>query len=602
MIPRNPLWSRLLLGAAGTGLMLFCALSVRMSGYVDGEYIPQNADAFYHARRILDAVMSGQPVIQFDPRMHVPEGSWITWPWGYDQALASIVSMFGPYATEQDAARVLFHLPLTLIPVAVALLVWLTWQLRLPLGMSVLAVLSFAAIPKMFTNYALGQVDHHHAEQIWTLMLLNGAVWMLRVPASRAAPIFVGVVLGTGIAIQNGLFLLPVILVFAIAVAWLRGLPLPERDRLDALALTLFVTSLAVCVPSQQWRNGVFSYLDLSWFQLYVAAVCSAYIVWMARTRPSVRALVAMAVIGLAAVAAAYVPVRSGMQFASGQAEFARNISEAISPYSAVSRFGPERSTRLFTWLMWLSLPAMLLSIWLASWSRKPGLVVFAAIGVVVLLLMQSQIRFSNLGMMSLTITLPLVIEELVARRQELAKIARLALVMVVVVCFLPTRGIYATMWLPGDDYSYNAVRQNLKALGEACADKPGTVVAPMDAGHWVRYHTVCSVVANAFVLSPLQVAKLHEVDSLLDMTPAQLRQSRTDIRYVLAYIDVGAALKSGLANPSDADIQAVLQYQRPLFAELLRSDQSPPDGYKLLSAAQTSKGGVYARVFEIEH
>jgi hypothetical protein len=66
--------------------------------------------------------------------------------------------------------------------------------------------------------------------------------------------------------------------------------------------------------------------------------------------------------------------------------------------------------------------------------------------------------------------------------------------------------------------------------------------------------------------------------------------------------IDVGAALLSGLENPSDADIQAVLNYQRPLFAELLRSDWPPPAGYKQLSAAQTENGGVHARVFEVEH
>jgi len=28
--------------------------------------VPSNADAFYHARRILDVVMTGAPVAQFD--------------------------------------------------------------------------------------------------------------------------------------------------------------------------------------------------------------------------------------------------------------------------------------------------------------------------------------------------------------------------------------------------------------------------------------------------------------------------------------------------------------------------------------------------------
>jgi hypothetical protein len=303
----------------------------------------------------------------------------------------------------------------------------------------------------------------------------------------------------------------------------------------------------------------------------------------------------------MVAIVAAYVPIKSGMQFAAGHTEFNQNITEAISPYRAVTQLGAARSTRLFTWLMWFSLPAMLMSAWWAWRSKRPELVVFAALGAIVLLLMQNQVRFSNLGMMSLVITLPMAAEDLATRRSELARIGRLAILLVMAVCFLPTRGIYAAIWLPGDDYSYKAVRPNLKLLGKACAEKPGTVVAPLDAGHWIRYHTACSVVANVFLLSPLQVAKIQELYSLLDMSPRQLRESRPDVRYVLAYIDVGAALKSGLDNPSDADIQAVLKYQPPLFAELLRSDRPPPEGYKQIGATQTARGGIYARVFEIE-
>jgi asparagine N-glycosylation enzyme membrane subunit Stt3 len=599
---KHPLWGRLVLFVAGTGLMLFCAYSVHMSAYVNGEYIPQNADAFYHARRILDAVMTGHPVIQFDPRMHVPQGSWITWPWAYDQTMAWIVSLFGPYSTQQQAAHVLFVLPLTFIPVTIALMVWLTWQLRLPLGMSVLAVLALAAVPQIFMLYALGNVDHHDAEQIWTLLLLNGAVWMLRAPASRAAPVFLGVALGTAVGVQNGLFMLPVVLVLALAIAWLRGLPLPDHRRLHALAVSLLLATLAVCIPSQQWRNGVFSYLELSWFQLYVAAVCAAYIVWIAHAGPSRRNLVLMATVGVAVLVAALVPIESGLRFASGRSDSIRNVVEAISPYSAVSRLGPGRSTRLFTWMMWFSLPAMVLCVWWAIRSSKPGLVVFAAISTVLLLLMQSQVRFDNLGMMSLVITLPMAAEELAARRHDLAKVARLGIVLLVCVCFLPTKGIYATLWLPGDSYSYGAVRQNIKLLARNCATKPGVVLAPLDAGHWIRYHTDCSVIANAFVLSPLQVAKVQELHELLQLSPEQLRASRPDVLYVLAYMDVGSAMASGMMEPTEADIQAVLPDMPKLMGDLLRTDRPLPEGYKLLSAAQTRKGGIYARVFEIEH
>lgn len=599
---RNPLWGRLLLLVAATGLMTFCALAVLSSGFMDGEYIPQNADAFYHARRILDAVMSGNPVIQFDALTHVPEGSWITWPWGYDQALASIVSLFGPYGSEQDAARVLFHVPLAFIPVATGLMVWLTWQLRLSLGMSALAVLAYAAIPYNYMHFAVGNVDHHFAEQIWVLLLLNGAVWMFRSPASRGAPLLLGVVLGTGVAVQNGLFVLPVLLVLALAVVWVRGLQLPDRRGLHLMAAGMVLLTLAVCIPSQPWRAGQFDYLLLSWFQFYVVAVCATYIIWIAQVRPTTRTLLAMTVIGVASLVAGYVPIASGAQFASGQAASIQNIAEAVSPYMAVERLGSARSTRLFTWLVWLSLPAMFMSAWWAWRSRKAELVAFAAMSVVVLLLMQSQIRFLVMGIMSLVIVLPLAARELSERRPEAARAAGLGVALLMIVCFLPTASIFRTVWVAGGDFSYMALRRDLKVLGDACESRPGVVLAPADAGHWIRYHTRCSVVANAFVLSSVQVAKLDELEALLETSPEQLRATHPEVRYVLAFIDVAGAFRAGLADPTDADLQSLLPYERELVRELLRNDRTTPEGYRQITSATTPRGGVYARFYEVVH
>jgi hypothetical protein len=172
---------------------------------------------------------------------------------------------------------------------------------------------------------------------------------------------------------------------------------------------------------------------------------------------------------------------------------------------------------------------------------------------------------------------------------------------LLMIVCFLPTAGIFRTLWAAGSDFSYSALRRELKVLGEQCAQNPGVVVAPMDAGHWVRYHTGCSVVANAFVLSPLQVAKLDELSQLFDLTPEQLRVSRPDVTYVLAYINVAAAFRAGLVDPTEADIQSVLPFERELTRGLMSTARQPPAGFRQISAARTPKGGIYARVFKIE-
>src|SRR4051812_7024548 len=105
----------------GAALIVFAALGTLNAAYIDGHYLPSNADAFYHARRILDSVMSGAPVIQFDPRIHAPEGSWLTWPWGFDTLLARITAMFGPFPDENAANRILMNIPVLSAPIGIAL-------------------------------------------------------------------------------------------------------------------------------------------------------------------------------------------------------------------------------------------------------------------------------------------------------------------------------------------------------------------------------------------------------------------------------------------------------------------------------------------------
>ena len=64
----TPAFRYTLLWLAGSTLALFAAMAMLGAGYSAGEFVPSNPDAFYHARRILDSLFSGSPVIQ--PRMH----------------------------------------------------------------------------------------------------------------------------------------------------------------------------------------------------------------------------------------------------------------------------------------------------------------------------------------------------------------------------------------------------------------------------------------------------------------------------------------------------------------------------------------------------
>ena len=64
------------------------AMLYSSAAFVDGQYIPAGNDSFYHARRIIDAAVGERGFYEFDTMIHVPEGSWLNWPWGYDYLMS----------------------------------------------------------------------------------------------------------------------------------------------------------------------------------------------------------------------------------------------------------------------------------------------------------------------------------------------------------------------------------------------------------------------------------------------------------------------------------------------------------------------------------
>src|SRR5690606_39112788 len=64
-------------------------------------------------------------------------------------------------------------------------------------------------------------------------------------------------------------------------------------------------------------------------------------------------------------------------------------------------------------------------------------------------------------------------------------------------------------------DPYYDSTRKLYPKFAEQCARAPGAVLAPADDGHYVRFHTNCSVIANNFLLTAQQVEKLRELKRL---------------------------------------------------------------------------------------
>jgi hypothetical protein len=150
----------------------------------------------------------------------------------------------------------------------------------------------------------------------------------------------------------------------------------------------------------------------------------------------------------------------------------------------------------------------------------------------------------------------------------------------------------------PGLDRNYAASRSLYPGLAAACAESPGTVLALADDGHPIRYHTDCSVIVNNFLMTPLHLEKLQEVDAYLHMTPQELI-SNSDIRYLFVRLnDIFFSTPDGVqATPIDV----IKSLNSPLFFELAFT-QELPAGYRLIGElrVEDERDFAFARIFEI--
>ena len=78
---------------------------------VNGGWVPAGNDSFYHARRIIDAAIGARGFYQFDAMIHVPEGSWLNWPWAYDYLLALSLRAALWVRPEMESMKFLAYVP-----------------------------------------------------------------------------------------------------------------------------------------------------------------------------------------------------------------------------------------------------------------------------------------------------------------------------------------------------------------------------------------------------------------------------------------------------------------------------------------------------------
>jgi len=575
---------------AGAICSLVVAIAPLSSSLAGGSYVPIGADAFYHARRILDAA---GPIgfYEFDRFMHVPEGSLVPWPWGYDYFMSLIVrAAHAIFGVEPMSA--LAQIPMLSFPIAIALIVLLCRRVGLGIPATLIAAVFTAFFPLNQTIYAVGAVDHHFTEHLFVLgTLVCGLSWLAN-PGSVRLAVFAGVLLGLAPAFQNGLFILQLPLLATLILWWVRKVPLPRATQWFAIALV--VTTLLIDIPSTSFRQGRFEFYTLSWFHLYAAACTAIASIALNRFGFSWRNF---GIFLLAALAATW-PLADqflvASKFLGANIEGMQQISEAQSLRQMYANGGMLMLTTSYSWVIVLLPLTVAIVVWRLVKDAEPHLWLFWVASIFGLGMVIAQMRLHYMGSFALYLPWLVVIQRWASSQPALnGKIALVvAASLLSVACVPAVRHKLFERGVVSGDPVYDATRVIYPILAQACAQQPGVTLTWPDDGHYVRYHTSCSVIANPFLLTPLHEAKIRRVSGLMKLSAAELIEQAPDIQYVLArkgtmfYLAPnGGIVIAPYDNPMDPEPK--------LIDELLKApaDHLPP-GYRMIQQMTIDQEG----------
>ena len=587
---------------AASLVALAVALTPMSATWVDGQYVPVGPDAFYHARRMLDAVAHPGSFYQFDALIHAPEGSLIIWPWGYDYLMSLLVRMGLALHLSSDAMSVLVHLPPLAFTLALALTAMLCRALQLSPPATLFAMLATALFPLNQGIYGIGSIDHHFAEHLAVLASLTAGIAWLRRPELLHRAVIAGALIGIAPAIHTGLFILQLPLVVTFVYLWARGVRRPRRSL--AFAVALVAATLAVSLPSLALRTGHFELYTLSWFHVYIAACSGAMCVLLARFERTRSHLLILGTLAVGLTIPLIASLRLAEAFFGVSVAGMDQISEVQSVLGLLQQGGLSSLVGSYSLLLLLAPFTMVLSAWQLWREERPEralLWIASMLGIVMLLM---QLRLHYFGSFALFVPWLLLLEDTLRVRPERKSVARLAVAGALLIALIPgLKARVTSHHVAADDPYYDATRQLYPTMTEACAHHPGTVLANVFDGHYIRYHTGCAVIANPFLLTPLHERKFREAQALMDLTPEQLLKQAPQLSYVyvrrdsLFSIDAnGSIILTPGGDPNTPDA--------PLVQALLAAPtNAPPPGFRLLR--EMTFGDLselpYARLFAIE-
>jgi hypothetical protein len=592
----------LLVGTVG----VFVAMNWATASFTGNEYLPAGNDSFYHARRILDTYSDPSSFYEFDPRIHVPEGSWVTWPWFYDYAVGRLLRLLVPPESGRSPMAALVYFPVLWVYVTTGLILIISSLLRLPRPLQLLAGLCAAFLPLNQLLHGVGRVDHHFMEYTLVLMTLMAGLRWFDGPAMKERAAFLGFCLGIAPGMHNALFILQVPVLIAVLVTWVRGV-MPGMPSMRYFAGFLMLGTLLVCIPSQPFLDGRFVYYLLSTFHVYVALCTCVAALIMSSSPFSIKRLALLVATSLLLL----VPMLSQLDLASDF--FAHRVARLAIVTEARSMLdmltsggGLGNLTERYSYLV-IALPMVMIGllIWLFR-TREPREIYFAVFALFGVPMMIQQIRFHYLG--SFAIYLPLLIAVAALQRRFTARrraIAVATFLLFVAAFYAPIEARLFPNLRPGLDRQYQMVGPLMPALADLCQEEAGIAYVWNDTGHYVRFHTECSVIANNFLLTPQHSEKIREIDQLATLSVEAFIEQRPDIRYLIAQYPILLYFEEdgSVRVLNDEELRAA-NGATPLMYELL-SDPDPENiaGLELVGEVELNPaagGTTVARLFKV--
>lgn len=584
----------ILLWLGATVISVFLALLVIDSAFFEGEYIPMGNDSFYHARRMLDTAIGARGFYQFDERIHVPDGSWIPWPWAYDYLMGQAARFAVWLSPGTDPLGFLTYVPVVWLAINAAVFLAAARQAGLTLTFCAIAMLAFALSPFVQLMHMPGKVDHHFIEFSFILLVTWLGLRWFSAPQSRASAIGLGLVLGLAPGFHNGMFVLQIPVLLTVGLLWLRGERLDRRD-LNALALTLLATTVLIVLPSEPFRQGLFEFGLLSWFHLYAAVCTSIVLVFIGWRDYNKKSLLTLAGVCVLLAAPLLGQLTHGAAFLSRDISMLENVIEAMSPFVLFfDKFGPLRTAAQYSWLLLLAPPLLvyyLLCIFRRSSHRDLFFAVMAVFGLAFLML---QFRFNYFGLFSLIVGSLLAAQRLSERLHWQPVLVFVGLLASLLVAYQPPlRHHLFVVYALGAAPLYERARPLFLELAERCEQEPGVILAHENDGNYLLFHTECSVISNNFMLTQKDERKIEQIGIMMRLSPEALREYQPAVKYLLLRVQNFIVARDGKIE---------IDSNSPLGSALL-SDSDPPEGFELIRTVWLEQNGqpvIYAKAFAV--